>query len=178
MSQLYVRQSCPACASTESVTLYSLPFAESPLREYVGPKLLPLLGDGVFQLEECRSCGLIFQREAPDERLAAEVYEVPIDPLEAYRHDTALITVENLRTLALEILRVIAYLRRPPHELTFLDFGMGWGRWGRIATALGCRCYGVEIASEKARVAEGAAATSRTTTCRHTSWSADWIIKA
>ncbi len=44
----------------------------------------------------------------------------------------------------------IAYFDKRPSELQFFDFGMGWGKWCRMAKAFGCNIYGAEVS--KARI--------------------------
>ena len=45
---------------------------------------------------------------------------------------------------------LFSFFKKPPIELQFLDFGMGWGKWCQMAKAFGCQVYGLELS--KARI--------------------------
>lgn len=155
-SHLVTRARCPACESPECSELYSCPFSEPPLRDCVGEEhpVYELVRDGTYRLLECARCGLVFQGEVPDEAVLRVLYEdSTLSTEELYEHDMRLVTLDALRTYALEILRVLSFFDREPSQVKVLDFGMGWGTWCRIAASFGCDCHGIELAAEKARVA-------------------------
>jgi SAM-dependent methyltransferase len=147
---LVERERCPACEETSRRTLYRASFLTPPLRDYlVGfyPQLpsedLALLAECEYVLEECSACGLIWQRFAPGRQLLVRIYgtwaaAASGGPL---RHDT----LAYQRAAVEEILLALELAGRPPSQVSVLDFGMGWGRWPRVAAAFGCRAAGVEV---------------------------------
>jgi SAM-dependent methyltransferase len=154
ISDLIERPRCPVCGAAPGRTLYHAAFDEPPLRDYLFrtyPGLrepdLELLSDAEYVLDECSACTLVWQRFAPTERLLALLYETWA------ADDGGLARQDNLdyhRSIAEEVLLVVELAGRRPSEVAVLDFGMGWGRWARMAAAFGCRAYGVEPAEPQA----------------------------
>lgn len=153
MNDYFVRRDhCPCCQSQAILELARSPLTELPLRDYLlsfysaqGDIDFGYLQGQDYILVECQSCGLIYQQEVPGELLAHKLYEEWIDP------GIVLETVEKRRTvgyfsgLSKEVASIIRYFGRPPSQLRFLDFGMGWGHWCRMAQAFGCIVYGTEL---------------------------------
>src|ERR1019366_1114632 len=103
------------------------------------------LEGAVYSLLKCGECDLIFQREIPNDDLMERLYEHWIEPPKAL-----LVALERgfpatYCSYAQEIMRIVAYLGKPPSSLHFLDFGMGWGQWAFMAKAFGCDAYGTEL---------------------------------
>lgn len=147
-----IRQPCPCCKSTSSTTLCKVGYTESPLKEYLDSFYSPIggvefeyLAKSYYILDECQDCGLIYQKEIPNEFLMFKLYEQWMKPersLERYknRHDA-----KYFAWVAREIARVIQYLDVMPSQVKFLDFGLGWGNWCLIAKGFGCDVYGTEL---------------------------------
>jgi len=51
---------------------------------------------------------------------------------------------------AREAYTIAALLGKPPHEITVVDFGMGWGHWCLMAKAFGYTIYGMELSKVRA----------------------------
>ncbi len=101
-------------------------------------------------LEECARCSLVWQRFAPDGDLLVELYESwAAEDGGLERHDD----VAYHRAAAEEVLLALELTGRRPSEVSVLDFGMGWGRWPRLAAAFGLRAYGVELSRAQAAYA-------------------------
>ncbi len=145
------------CASPPGRTLFASRFAEPPIRDYLlrfYPGLeesdLALLADGELVLEECPRCALVWQRFAPAGELLLTLYESwagASGGLE--RHDD----VAYHRSAAEEVLLALELADGRPSEVSVLDFGMGWGRWPRLAAAFGMDAYGVELSTTQASYA-------------------------
>jgi SAM-dependent methyltransferase len=139
------------CESPPGRTLYRSRFDEQPIRDVLfrlygklTPDGLDLLRNGEYVLERCPSCTLVWQRFVPDDALYKIVYSWIDVGLE--RQDT----LEWSESAVEEILLVLHLLDRSPSEVSVLDFGMGWGRWARLARALGCNASGTEPVDELA----------------------------
>ena len=157
MNYFFVRQSCPACKSLKYKTLYSCRFKDEPIKKFLedfynpqGGVEFQYLEEGEFILDECLDCGLVYQRQIPDDFLTGKLYSQWIDPAKSFDIDVNLKGLENSIDYAQEILMLLAYFEAQPGDLKFLDFGMGWGGWARMAKAFGCDSYGVELSQEKA----------------------------
>jgi SAM-dependent methyltransferase len=154
---LIERPRCPVCGSAPGRTLYRAAFDEPPIRDYLFrtyPGLrepdLSLLTGGELVLDECSACMLVWQRFAPSEPLLELIYETwAADDGGLGRQDN----LDYHRSIAEEVLLVLELAGRPPSEVAVLDFGMGWGRWARMAAAFGCRAFGVEPATPQAEYA-------------------------
>jgi SAM-dependent methyltransferase len=101
-------------------------------------------------LERCSRCTAIWQRYAPTGDLLARLYETwAADGGGLERHDDA----AYHRAAAEEVLLVQQLVGRPPSEIDVLDFGMGWGRWPRLAAAFGMQAHGVELSRSQVEYA-------------------------
>jgi SAM-dependent methyltransferase len=144
------------CGASPQRTLYRCAYDEEPIRSALfalfpapGEDELPLLADGAYVLEQCGACTLIW-RFAPTGELLTRVYESwGGEGAGLERHDD----LAYHRAAAEEVLLALALAGRRPGDVSVLDFGMGWGRWPRLAAAFGCRAYGVELASAQAAYA-------------------------
>ena len=151
------RPRCPVCDSRAARTVYRSRFGASPIRDYLfgfypgfSDDDLALLEDAEFVLELCSECTLVWQRHAPDAELLTRLYDdwaTGAGGIE--RHDN----LAYQRAAAEETMLVLELSGRPPSEIAVLDFGLGWGRWPRLAAAFGCRAHGVELARHQAEFA-------------------------
>jgi 2-polyprenyl-3-methyl-5-hydroxy-6-metoxy-1,4-benzoquinol methylase len=149
------RKECPACASDRFREIYHSRYDESPVKDYLLDFYLPqgmvefeYLRDSSYRLCECENCGLIFQRDVPNDALMERLYEHWIDPGKALtRHQKESIGYHLF--LEQEINKIIAYIRKDPSDLCVLDFGMGWGDWAFEARKIGCDSYGTELSVER-----------------------------
>jgi 2-polyprenyl-3-methyl-5-hydroxy-6-metoxy-1,4-benzoquinol methylase len=112
------------------------------------------LNGAAYVLCECNVCGLIFQRDIPNETLMERLYEHWIDPYTALRQHHEHDGLEYYSYYAQEIMQIIAYFDKQPSSLSFLDFGMGWGKWALMAKAFGCNSYGTELSNERTQYAQ------------------------
>jgi 2-polyprenyl-3-methyl-5-hydroxy-6-metoxy-1,4-benzoquinol methylase len=101
-----------------------------------------------YILCECKNCQLIFQKEILNDELMEKLYEQWLDPQQSLMN-TSNHDPRHYFNLAEEIIQVIKYFELKPSELNFIDFGMGWGEWCKMAKALGCNVYGVELSTSR-----------------------------
>jgi hypothetical protein len=125
------RECCPGCDSPGLRTLYSNPFTEPPIRGYLegfyrpqGGIQMDLLKGATYILDRCDECGLVYQREAPDDFILSKLYEEWTDPTRG-RHETD--SLEYFVNLADEVATMTSMFDASPSSLRFLDFGMGSG---------------------------------------------------
>jgi len=150
------REKCPCCLSSTFTKLYESGFDTSPVKEYLETFYAPQGGiefdymtRAVYCLLKCDKCDLVFQRDVLNDALMEKLYEHWIDPSKAMLRHLDEGSTEVHCLAAQEIMRIIAYLRRPASSLQFLDFGMGWGEWALMAKGFGCDAYGLELSSKR-----------------------------
>ena len=162
MSKNFVikRESCPVCQSGNYKTIYSCGFLESPIKEYLesfyfsqGIIEFEYLEGSKFILDKCSNCGSIFQEEIPNDFLMKRLYEKWIDPQFWVKKEQSQ-SFDYFARYAQEIMMIIMYFKTVPSKLAFLDFGMGWGNWCRMAKALGCDSYGYELSKSRIEYAK------------------------
>lgn len=158
-SNLNKREYCPVCNSTNTSTLYSIEYNSDTLKKYLtlfysnqGYIDLDLLDGGMYQIEECMFCGLIFQKFFPNDILLKEIYTVWIDPKISQKNRFQEILVTNYqKEYVKELMQMKKIFSNPTKQIQIYDFGMGWGEYLAIAKAIGFNCHGSEI--EPTRVA-------------------------
>lgn len=151
------RNVCPACESPDFRTLHSSPLDSGPLREYLidayssapGGVEFEYLDGASYILCECARCGLIFQRDIPNDFLMERLYEHWIDPVATRERHRTEDDLSYYAEHAQDVMQIIAFLDRIPSSLSILDFGMGWGEWAYMAKAFGCVVSGAELSSER-----------------------------
>lgn len=148
------REQCPACHSGLLKEIYRKPFDESPIREYLqsfysGGVEMEYLQNAAFHLCECGECRLIFQKEIPGDSLMQVLYEKWIDPEKMFLQHQKNDDLNLHAYYSQEISTIIQFLKQIPSALSFLDFGMGWGKWALMAKAFGCDSYGVEFSEDR-----------------------------
>jgi 2-polyprenyl-3-methyl-5-hydroxy-6-metoxy-1,4-benzoquinol methylase len=152
------RERCPSCDSPQFKSIYQTPYDEPPVRNYLeefysrqGGVEFEYLDGTTYELCECSSCGLIFQRDIPNNALMERLYEVWIDPRKVFEQHLKEDGLAHYSHHAQEIMQIVAWFDVAPSTLRFLDFGMGWGEWALMAKAFGCDAYGAELSRERIR---------------------------
>jgi len=151
-----IRESCPCCGSKTNSALYSCKFNEDPVKQYLidfysvqGAIEFKYFENQEYDLRGCNNCGLVYQKTILGDFLMGKLYSNWIDPAftekvieKDYDKDYYL---SNTR-LAYKIL---TEFKKKPSDLSFLDFGMGWGNWAKTVASFGVNSFGVEISEER-----------------------------
>lgn len=147
------RSVCPSCCSDRRQTLYACDYLAPPVKNYLesfyalqGGVEFDDLSGARYVLDECLDCGLIYQEEIPGDVLLTKLYDRWIAPEKVFGEDDHLV---HYADYAQEVMMLIAWLDPAPGSLQVFDFGMGWGRWARIARAFGCNAYGTELSASR-----------------------------
>lgn len=151
-----VRTNCPSCGSKRCVELYKAKYTEPPISTYLndfynsqgGVEFSYLVGES-FVLDECSDCGLVYQRDIPNDFLMKKLYDEWIDPAIVLGERIKTFRIDYYSRLAREIETIVKYFDLPPTELKFLDFGSGWGDWCNIARSYGCSAFGAELSQSR-----------------------------
>jgi SAM-dependent methyltransferase len=72
-----------------------------------------------------------------------------ISPTFVKKFDLSLLTVDNFENIAGELGALFRSIPRHPTEIRVLDYGFGYGRWARVAVAMGAKVFATEISPEK-----------------------------
>src|SRR5688572_27241542 len=90
-ARFITRTACPVCTGHEIQTLFSRPYAEPQLRHAlelfyarVGKLDYESLEGAEYVVQRCGECGLVFQRDVPNDFLLGLLYEEWISPSLAY----------------------------------------------------------------------------------------------
>jgi hypothetical protein len=154
-----IRQKCPACSSEKFEIIYKNPYNTPPISDYLevysvyGGVEFEYLDDAVYTLCQCKECKLIFQEEIPNEYLMKILYEQWIDPRINFLEHQKSDNIFRYTKYAQEISTIIDYFDKPTSDLSFLDFGMGWGKWALMAKGFGCESFGIELSEIKSQYA-------------------------
>ena len=156
------RLSCPVCSSPVGKILYDAPMTQGPVREFInshfrnqGNIAWNILEGTDYSLAECPECCLVYQIAVPNDYTLQQIYTVMIGPSFLEKYEESLLTIDSFSKVSGELIALFKRLGKPPADTTFLDYGFGYGRWSRVARALGAKVYATEIGEDKARAASG-----------------------
>ncbi|MCR4316380.1 MAG: class I SAM-dependent methyltransferase [Planctomycetes bacterium] len=155
-SHFIARTSCPACEGTEFRTIYKCAFLEDRIKNYLadfysetGGVEFECLENATYELCECLRCALIFQKMVADDFLMERLYEHWIDPDRNFELHRKRDGLKLFAPLASDVAQMVAFIGKINSECRFLDFGMGWGNWARMAKAFGVQVAGCELSARR-----------------------------
>jgi len=156
------RNNCPCCLSGKTSILKEISYTNPILVRYLksfyreGNVEMEYLKNAFFVLEECLDCGLVFQKQIPDDQLMFKLYDEWLNPHAGFNHEFRFSKRNTIKILDdfYEILRISFYLRwclgKSNSQLNFFDFGSGWGTWLMRAKLFGIQVFGCEVSQSKA----------------------------
>jgi len=155
------RKKCPACTSAEFKTIYENALDKGPVKEYLdgfysvqGMVEHEYLKGAQYVLCECNSCGLIFQRDIPNDQLMDRLYEHWLDPKKVFELNKKEEDLGYYARYAQEVMQIFSFLNKEPASVKILDFGMGWAKWAMMVKAFGGDAYGMELSKERIEYAK------------------------
>lgn len=157
-AQFFVsREKCPLCGNKASM-VYQQSYASEEMRQYLEnfyelekDEYGHYLEGANLIIDRCSSCQLVFQRDIPNDELMSILYEKWISDDKGFTDAVSKRPPDFFARIAQEHFALIKYFNKPVTDLHFLDFGMGWGTWCKMAQGFGISAYGSELS--KARVA-------------------------
>lgn len=154
------REGCPVCGGTDIETLFAGAMDESPVRDLIASHFSrqgtidwEMLAGTDFMLALCRACQTIYQAAEPNDAVLAAIYTRMIDAAFLDPFEQAQLTIGRFNEIAGELAILFAMTGKPAGNVTFLDYGAGYGSWARVARAMGATVYVTEIGEEKAAAA-------------------------
>jgi len=155
------REKCPACHSDEFQNLYKCKYDSPEISRYLKCFYTPqgdfdskYLKNSSYIICECNDCKLIFQKLIPNDEFMEVIYEKWLNPQKAFLRHKKIDDLNYYTYYSSEISSIIAYLDKPPSDLSFFDFGMGWGNWALLAKGFGCESSGSELSEERIQYAK------------------------
>jgi SAM-dependent methyltransferase len=157
---LETRAYCPACQSVSHTELLDISYADPEVLRFLcayyrhasSQSIRDRLGGGKLSIVECTVCGLLYQREIPDEDFMRELYTDWIIEGDELAPTSQPMPVEYYTYLASEVMHLLAEQRLyvgSERRIRVLDFGMGWSAWLQTARSFGAAVYGSELAEPK-----------------------------
>jgi SAM-dependent methyltransferase len=149
----FERNECPACGNKHSRTVFKHEFSESLIQNYLSieyptAQSLNFPSQIFFEFLECLRCGLYFQKYVFKEDYVGTVYNNWIDQKSALEDhlNHGLWKVEYNK----KILHYAAsFLKKPPDNISFLDYGAGFGTSLEIACEMGFKTSAVEYSQSR-----------------------------
>jgi len=156
-----MRETCPVCGRRGSEPFYSAPMAADPVRSFITSQYDDQQGridwsrlEGTdYSLVQCETCALVYQRYVPNEALLGHIYSEMIAPRFLAELERERLTLDNFHKVAGELSLLFRATDKHPSDIRFLDYGFGYGRWARVARALGAQVAATEIGEDKKRAA-------------------------
>ena len=98
-----------------------------------------------YIISECIQCGLIYQKEIPNDFVMHKLYDEWINPEKVFEDVERNRNIGYFSSISSEVIRIVRHFHVPPNQLQFLDFSMGWGHWSRVAQSFRCNVHGTEF---------------------------------
>jgi 2-polyprenyl-3-methyl-5-hydroxy-6-metoxy-1,4-benzoquinol methylase len=140
------RTECPACEGTAADKIFSKELLDPNIVVYLSakigdPAVLERFRNTFYTLLKCKQCGLIYQHKILSDRLLSTMYDEWI----LHREETPR-SIEFFAYYANELFTIRALFDKPVHEIKVLDYGLGAGKWAKVAKAIGFDIYGTDLA--------------------------------
>ncbi|SEJ31940.1 Methyltransferase domain-containing protein [Sphingomonas sp. OV641] len=154
------RSACPVCAGTDTHRIYTARYDEDPVRALVQSNFgrqgvidWSLLAGVPFEVDKCATCDLLFQVQTPNDAMLEVIYTQMISPGFLDEYERGLLTLDEFHRIAGEFTVLFERIGKHPADITMLDFGVGQGRWARVARGMGATVYVTEIGDDKKQLA-------------------------
>ncbi len=154
------RSDCPACGALGRPA-FSRSYGDPTLRaalvafySEVGGLDYSWLEGARYSVSNCPECSTWFQSSIPAEAMLGKLYEEWIDPDKARLrfHDELAAHVHLARAREVQIAFSLSSAGAPR---VALDYGCGWGEWGRMIQAFGHEAWGTELSQTRREYALG-----------------------
>ncbi|MFN8449211.1 MAG: class I SAM-dependent methyltransferase [Anaerolineae bacterium] len=157
LSDFVHRMACDVCGSDVYTILISKDYLDPAvvdfLASYYSQRIdLSILRDAHYEVARCSVCGFMWQTYILNDRNMQLLYDVWISEDDSLKKKTLAPLALRAR-YATEAYTIAELLRKPPHDVTVLDFGMGWGYWCLMAKSFGYRTYGAELSETRVQYA-------------------------
>ena len=152
------RDVCPACGGAEAVSVHRSRYDEPPVLDHLrrtypmARDLAERLRDGVYEVDRCVACGLLFQRWVGTPSFLDVLYDEWLNsgyhPSGDRVYQGAIARPARSRD-GHEIFAAAHALGVEPGRLRTLDHGMGWGLWAVVAARLSAESHGWDLSETR-----------------------------
>ena len=147
------RDSCPLCQSGRQRPLCDLGYEDLQLsafieRFYAGRVTSAQLAEGRYRVVICAECEFIYQDPVLDDAGMHALYHDWVDQAASLQKKKNA-GAGLYRQYAGQMQTLLSLFKRPPGQVSVLDFGMGWGYWCRMAQAHGFEVSGFELSGKR-----------------------------
>lgn len=150
------RPHCIICKKTNFKKVYSTPFVEDNIKDYLvnyyKQKNFDLMESKIkknfFSLNKCEECNFLWQENVPDGDFLGDLYENYIDKEESFKK-----SLEHSRirkdSYILEFNKIKKRFNKDVSKINVLDFGCGWGNWALYAKNYGFNVFVLEVSKSR-----------------------------
>ncbi len=147
------RNNCPICENKSFKNIIKIPFLKNEvydfLYEYYYNKIPnEIIENTDYSVVKCLNCTSLFQEYILNDKQMFNLYENWISKSDSIdKKNKAKISMFTRYVNDLE--KITKYFNKKPHEISILEYGMGWGFWSRIAQSLNFNITGFEISESR-----------------------------
>lgn len=156
MNVAFVRRDCcPLCGSTSRRLVCEISYGDPDLAGFIeqfyqGRVPLESIATHDYRLATCEDCSFVFQDTILDEAGMHALYQDWIDDEQSLRKKQTAKS-KLYRQYAGQVHTLMRLFDKRPDQVRVLDFGMGWGYWGRMAQAHGFDVTGYELSPRRSQ---------------------------
>lgn len=156
----HARTTCPVCEAGTFTTVFEAPYSDPSIVAFLeshyrdqGTVDMARFAGASYVVAHCGACDLLFQVNIPADDLLDYIYNQMIDPAKLSGIERDLITLDSVDKIAGEMATLFRLTGKAPSQITMLDYGLGYGRYARVARGMGATVYATEIGEEKRQIA-------------------------
>lgn len=141
--KLIERESCPVCSSSHSHTLVNINYGEEAMIKYLNRTYRCSSDwsvDSTYCLNQCDSCGFVFQKYVPSPESMETLYSGIISVHSSFKKSQLSSKLKLARVDANFSVRLV-----PSKTAYYLDFGAGWGGWAKEISMQTGNIYAAEL---------------------------------
>ena len=151
--KLKAREKCPFCENNNFNELYDISYNNKKLKEflssyYKNDGLIEILRSETYQLNECKHCFGIFQKNIPDETLNQFIYDELISREESFNKKISHKSDHFIKYYR-DAKLIEKLLNKKNQQIKILEFGCGWGFWAKFMKMMNFSVETCEISSSR-----------------------------
>jgi 2-polyprenyl-3-methyl-5-hydroxy-6-metoxy-1,4-benzoquinol methylase len=150
-----IRTECPACDAKDFRTVFSVDLLDPNVQHYVARKIrdqdvLEQFHDTQYALLKCDECGLIFQKNILSDHYLSTLYDEWVVHREEKPQSN-----KYFAYYSNELCTIATLFDKPISAIRVLDYGLGAGRWAKVAAAMGFDVVGTDLSHQVLTTARG-----------------------
>ena len=151
--KLNKREKCPYCEKTIFKKLYEISYDNKKIRDfllnyYKNNQLLEMLKSDTYQLDQCKNCLGIFQKNIPNDSLNQFIYDDLISSAESFKKKISFKS-DNFIKYYNDAKLIEKLLNKTNDQIKILEFGCGWGFWSKFMKMMNFNVETCEISSSR-----------------------------